>query len=157
MVAQIEMGEPPREPRREEALDRYAASGQQAIYHGVGAPRVIDQYSDVHTARVRRTAAFAAIPRGVHGPLFRSLSELLVNACKHSAATEITISAELAAHGEIRIEVADNGRGFDHSRRGTGFGLLGVERRMACLRGALELRSAPERGTIATLRLSALQ
>lgn len=109
------------------------------------------------TARVRRTAAFAAIPRGVHGPLFRSLSELLVNACKHSAATEITISAELAAHGEIRIEVADNGRGFDHSRRGTGFGLLGVERRMACLRGALELRSAPERGTIATLRLSALQ
>ncbi len=118
-------------------------------------PRLEQRYET--QARVHRTAAFAAIPSGVHGPLFRSLSELLVNACKHAAATEITVSAELDRGGDICIQVADNGRGFDQSRRGAGFGLLSVERRMACLRGALELTSAPERGTIATLRLSALQ
>ena len=106
-------------------------------------------------ARARHEPAFAAVPPGLHVPVFRSVSELLVNACKHAGASEITLSAERDASGEIRIAVADNGRGFDpEPSRDPGFGLLSVERRMACLHGALELQSSPGHGTTATLRLS---
>ena len=48
---------------------------------------------------------------------------------------------------EVRIEVADDGVGFDPASVREGVGLSGVRERVAALGGSLELESAPGRGT----------
>jgi signal transduction histidine kinase len=98
------------------------------------------------------------IPQSWHEPVFHSVRELLVNAGKHAGARHVEVSAVVSERGQIEVRVADDGRGFvapSHGQRGTqpGFGLLSIERRMACLGAALEIESAPSSGTRACLRL----
>lgn len=118
---------------------------------------LLDRLEQRYAMRPRMAGAdaLAAVPQRLHAPIFHSLGELLVNACKHAAASEITITAQSAIDGELRIYVRDDGCGFDPTTAREGFGLLSVERRMACLQGALEIRSALARGTTATLRFAA--
>jgi PAS domain S-box-containing protein len=89
--------------------------------------------------------------------LFQSVRELLINVSKHSGAEEATVS--LCQHGdELRIEVQDSGVGFDTYTKsggvnGANFGLFSIRERMQALGGSLELESAAEKGTKATLVL----
>jgi len=89
--------------------------------------------------------------------LFQSVRELLINVSKHSGAEEATVS--LYRHDdELRIEVKDRGAGFDvftkaGGEHGVNFGLLSIRERMQALGGSLELESAAEKGTRATLVL----
>ncbi len=55
--------------------------------------------------------------------------------------------------GMIEIAVRDNGRGFDTDAQSSGFGLVGMEERIALVRGTLELRSAPGVGTEVVARI----
>jgi signal transduction histidine kinase len=43
----------------------------------------------------------------------------------------------------VRVEVSDDGRGFDPEARVAGFGLVGMHERVALARGQLEVQSAP--------------
>jgi PAS domain S-box-containing protein len=88
--------------------------------------------------------------------LFRAVRELLVNVVKHARAHR----AEVSVHrddGGLRLEVADDGRGFDadgaSAARNTlgGFGLFEVRERMDYIGGRLQIESRPEGGTRATL------
>jgi signal transduction histidine kinase len=98
--------------------------------------------------------AWDSIPRRWYGPVFHSVSELVVNAAKHAGASCVALSAKLGADGDVRVIVSDDGDGFDARARSSGFGLFSIERRMACMNGALEIESEPARGTTAMLRLS---
>jgi signal transduction histidine kinase len=98
--------------------------------------------------------AWGEIQRAFYGPVFQSITELAVNAAKHGAASRVVLSAVLDAEANVNVSVADDGRGLGSAGASTrGFGLFSVERRMACIAGALEIQSSPESGTTATLRL----
>ena len=88
--------------------------------------------------------------------LFHAVRELLTNAEKHSKAKHITVDVK-HLDGRIRIEVRDDGTGFEPSkpsRRGdgsSGFGLFSIYEGLGYAGGRLEIDSAPGHGTIAIL------
>lgn len=90
--------------------------------------------------------------------LFQAARELLLNALKH-AETDQARLAMTAAEETIRIEVSDNGRGFDVAALESPsagatrmrFGLFSIRERMIAMGGRFELLSRPGEGTRATL------
>ena len=94
--------------------------------------------------------------------LFQSIRELLTNVMKHAQTNEATVS--LNQHmGTLRIEVRDNGVGFDSVARtkipddSSKFGLFSIAERMPALGGTFEVDSIPGHGTIARLTLPVTQ
>jgi signal transduction histidine kinase/ligand-binding sensor domain-containing protein len=87
-----------------------------------------------------------------HG-LLLAVKEALNNAAKHSGATEVWLRIRCEA-GELRVEVEDNGRGFDASAvTAGGNGLDNLRARLAAVGGQTEIISRPGRGTTVRLRL----
>lgn len=84
--------------------------------------------------------------------LYRSTRELLVNVLKHADAEAAFVKVERVA-GEVRISIADNGKGFDASTAGMGFspsggfGLFNMREYIWHIGGSLEIESAPGGGT----------
>jgi signal transduction histidine kinase len=84
----------------------------------------------------------------VEETVYRVIQEALTNVVKHADAGSATV--ELAESDVVSITVRDDGRGFDTHAQDRGFGLLGLEERVAFLGGKLALESSPAGGT--TLR-----
>lgn len=72
---------------------------------------------------------------------------------RHAGATAVRLSIE-AAHGQLRITIRDNGRGFDPRQSFTGRGLKSLQYRALELRGKCEVQSAPGRGAEVVLRVA---
>ncbi len=83
--------------------------------------------------------------------LFRVAMEALTNVRKHSRASGATVS--LSRHAErIRLEITDQGRGFDPPAsftrgRGEKVGLASMRERVSILGGHLRVESHPDKGT----------
>jgi CheY-like chemotaxis protein len=91
--------------------------------------------------------------------VFQSVRELLINVAKHAETTHANVRMRRDEKG-IRIEVRDQGAGFDVSvlrpRDGaqpTKFGIFSIRERMKAFGGELELMSEPGKGTSALLAL----
>ncbi len=78
--------------------------------------------------------------------ILRIGQEVLTNALRHARASEFQAQFVLDPN-EIRLELSDNGRGFDSAARHDGFGLLGIRERVEGMGGQLVLESKPGRGT----------
>jgi signal transduction histidine kinase len=90
-----------------------------------------------------------------HAEILRIAQEALQNALKHSRADHVTVRLA-AADGGIRLEVEDDGVGFEPASpaaRSRRLGLTSMEERAQRLGAALEIRSSPGAGT--TVRLEA--
>jgi signal transduction histidine kinase len=97
--------------------------------------------------------------------LFQSVRELLINASKYAGTGEATVAVEYGG-GQLRIQVRDQGVGFDVNAAaaaapaGAGsskFGLFSIRERMAALEGSFDIQSAPGEGVLATLTLPLLR
>lgn len=78
---------------------------------------------------------------------FRVVQEALNNASKHAAAGRLVVRLEASGRA-LRLEVADDGRGFDaNGPTGTWFGLIGMRERVELQGGTFEVRSVPGSGT----------
>lgn len=92
--------------------------------------------------------------------LFQAVRELLVNVAKHARATQAKVTFQ-GDGARVRIQVADDGRGFDPSlltlpnSTGKGFGLFSIRERLALLGGELKIDSVPGQGTTATVTMPA--
>ncbi|MGH2862820.1 MAG: GAF domain-containing sensor histidine kinase, partial [Solirubrobacteraceae bacterium] len=85
--------------------------------------------------------------REVEAALYFVALEALTNATKH--APEASVSVWLRAEsGEVVLEVADDGRGFD-GRGSAGAGLQNMADRIAAIGGKFELEMVPGQGTCA--------
>jgi signal transduction histidine kinase/ligand-binding sensor domain-containing protein len=74
-------------------------------------------------------------------------NEAVNNAMKHSGATEILVNLTFECPA-LRIEITDNGRGFDLARdEANHSGLLHMRQRLAEIGGACEINSLPGEGT----------
>ncbi|MDQ4001958.1 MAG: PAS domain-containing sensor histidine kinase [Actinomycetota bacterium] len=88
----------------------------------------------------------------VETALFRVAQEALTNARKHAQTTKAHVKLERLP-GKVRLEVGDEGRGFDPQASGNGggpgerMGLSSMRERVALLGGELEIRSRPGAGT----------
>ncbi|MBK9046843.1 MAG: sensor histidine kinase [Bacteroidetes bacterium] len=84
--------------------------------------------------------------------VFRIIQELLTNIIKYADATEATI--QLMADDQMySVMVEDNGKGFDKNELQTtsGNGWYNIQSRLTILNGAVEIDSAPGRGTVVTI------
>jgi signal transduction histidine kinase len=86
--------------------------------------------------------------------VYRLVQEALTNVGKHAAATRVRV-AVVEADGEIRVDVQDDGRGFDPSSETAGFGLVGMRERVELAGGALTVESGAGTGTAVRARLPA--
>jgi signal transduction histidine kinase len=69
---------------------------------------------------------------------YRVVQEALSNIVKHAHATTARVSVT-TGDGELRITVADDGRGFDQSVPVSGFGLQGMGERIELVGGTLTI------------------
>jgi len=77
--------------------------------------------------------------------IYRIVQESLTNVIKHAEAEHVEIA--VVEDGQVTITVHDDGGGFDPSRRGDGFGLLGMRERVSLVGGELRVETEPGGGT----------
>ena len=86
--------------------------------------------------------------------IYRIAQEALTNVVKHARAGRVQVRLGLAPSA-VRLDVADDGCGFDAARvvseRRAGLGLASMRERMDQLHGRLELRSRPGKGSHLTV------
>jgi PAS domain S-box-containing protein len=79
--------------------------------------------------------------------VFRAIRELLINAAKHSGASQVRLKLRETTDG-LLVCVEDEGVGMIENGDGrVGTGLLSIRERLAHIGGTLRIRSAPGRGT----------
>jgi signal transduction histidine kinase len=79
--------------------------------------------------------------------VYRLVQEALTNIAKHAGAQLVGVDVALD-YDIVRLEVSDDGRGFDPEARVEGFGLVGMQERVALAGGHLEIESAPGRTVV---------
>jgi signal transduction histidine kinase len=93
-----------------------------------------------------------AAPLPFHRDVLFVFREALHNVVKHSSAASVAIRLEWAAD-EVRLSVADDGRGFEDGGPVTGDGLANMRHRAAQLKGTFTVQSGPGRGTLLVLKV----
>ncbi|MFU8772757.1 MAG: sensor histidine kinase, partial [Anaerolineales bacterium] len=102
---------------------------------------------DLDTSRLKDR-----LPPNLETALYRIYQEALTNIVRHASASEVKMTLT-CQNGTFEGEILDNGDGFEpgsqqlnaNGRRG--FGLLGMQERVAMLNGHFEISSAPGKGT----------
>jgi signal transduction histidine kinase len=85
---------------------------------------------------------------------YRIVQEALDNAVKHAEASQVLIEVvEDDELEEVRVEIEDNGDGFDPAEEREGAGLAAMCERVELLGGAIGIRSFPGQGTRITATL----
>lgn len=81
-----------------------------------------------------------------HVVFYRIFQEALNNALKHARATRISVT--LVKNGTLRMEIQDNGRGYDASMmKRSGHGLANIRSRAALIGATCTMLSEPGKGT----------
>jgi two-component sensor histidine kinase len=113
-----------------------------------------------YRVRLRRTGSFGVVPAAVATPMIMVLTEVVQNAVEHAFADGRSGSVLVTAQRRTRaleVSVTDDGRGLPE-----GFSLEGSDRLglqivrtlvQSELRGTIELRARPPRGTEVVLRV----
>ncbi len=78
--------------------------------------------------------------------LLRSAQEALTNVRRHAGASHVALSLSCDGDGDVRLEVADDGRGIDPATV-EGFGLRGMRERVSAGGGRLSVTGGPAGGT----------
>ena len=93
--------------------------------------------------------AAAAVPPAMEHAVLRVTQEAVANAARHAGPAQITVRLQVAG-GQVQLEVADDGHGFDVADRrahASGLGLRTMHDRVTELGGSLTIDSAPGDGT----------
>jgi len=93
-----------------------------------------------------------ALGASVRREVFLIFKEAVNNIVKHSACSDVVIRLEIE-RGTLRLELHDNGRGFDPLAPSEGYGLASLRNRAAAIGGSLSIVSAPGAGAAITLNL----
>lgn len=98
------------------------------------------------------------IPTDVEIAAFRVVQESVTNVLRHAAAGKVEVEVGYDP-GDLRLRIADDGRGFDvpaaleRAAGGAHVGLLGMRERVESMGGEVTIDSAPGRGTCIEARL----
>ncbi|RME99680.1 MAG: sensor histidine kinase [Chloroflexi bacterium] len=86
------------------------------------------------------------LPGQLETILFRITQEALTNIARHTNATQATIYLR-CNNGTVRLNITDNGQGFDPEATSQGTGLLGIAERVRLANGDFQIQSEPDAGT----------
>ncbi len=110
------------------------------------------------TVKVEAPTKHRALKDALSATVFKAVQELLTNVVKHAAARQAIVRLDIEdAH--LRVEVADDGSGFDvggmevTESLSDHFGLFSIREQFRYLGGEMAIASSPGRGTHVTLRL----
>jgi len=92
------------------------------------------------------------LPLAVEQALFRMVQEALANVARHSRAQHVTVFLGWEA-GQVRLEVRDDGQGFDPQKVTRGLGLTSIAERARALGGECAVESQPGHGTRLDVRI----
>jgi signal transduction histidine kinase len=94
------------------------------------------------------------VPKEVAICLFRVLQEAVNNAVKHSGADQVQVTLQVDER-EIRLDVVDEGIGFDPAaaKLGAGLGLISMKERVGLLAGEIVIQSRAGGGTTVRARV----
>ena len=74
--------------------------------------------------------------------VYRLVQEALTNVAKHARAEKVRVGVGTTS-GRLKVEIADDGRGFDPGAAPSGFGLAGMRERVELSGGQLAVDSTP--------------
>jgi signal transduction histidine kinase len=92
---------------------------------------------------------FGRYPQAIESALYFCSLEALNNVAKYANATSATIRLR-REDGAVRVEIADDGVGFDPLASSGGTGIRGMADRLDAIGGRLEVRSGPGSGSVVT-------
>jgi signal transduction histidine kinase len=96
---------------------------------------------------VSATTAIPRLAEDVEVAVYRIVQEAITNGLRHAESSEIVVSLAVT-EGLLRVEVRDDGRGFDvHTPNRDALGLVSMEERALALGGTLAVQSTPGAGT----------
>ena len=110
------------------------------------------------SVEVKAPQELSTLPEGLQVLLFTVVRELLFNVVKHARSDRATVTLR-ESKGQLEVEVADKGRGFDPHKvesgvaKETGLGLASVRSRLAFFGGRLNVHSVPGDGSSFTVVL----
>jgi signal transduction histidine kinase len=93
------------------------------------------------------STANGRLDQEVETAVYRVVQEALNNAGRHAGASVVRVEV-LERENEIRVRVADDGRGFDLGLPSAGFGVLGMRERVTVLGGRLDIVSGGDGTTM---------
>jgi signal transduction histidine kinase len=139
-----------------EEVHRMILDLRPSVLDDLGLQSAIRWYAERHllsrglSVRCEFEAEDRRFPAAFETALFRVCQEAMSNIARHAQAETVLIQLS-EADGVIRIEIEDDGRGFDpgnvsHAER-RHFGLMGIEERVEILGGKVRIDSAPGQGT----------
>ncbi|HLN95580.1 MAG TPA: ATP-binding protein [Flavobacterium sp.] len=79
--------------------------------------------------------------------LYRILQEAFQNVNKHANAQNVTVRF-FKSNDDLRLEVRDDGVGFNYAKKKKGIGLINMLNRITNSRGSMEIETAPGAGTL---------
>jgi signal transduction histidine kinase len=134
-----------------------------AILDDVGLPAAIQRLCDDFGERSDLTIACelaelpaAGLSPAIESVCYRVVQEALTNVARHAHASEVRVRLALDQR-TVRLEVRDNGRGFDPAVPRPpgpgGRGLVGMRERVELLGGALRIAAAPGAGACVSVEL----
>jgi signal transduction histidine kinase len=162
-LAALKAGLPPRleeakalAVRTIEEVHRMILDLRPSVLDDLGLQSAIRWYAERHlvsrglSVRCEFEAEDRRFPAAFETALFRVCQEAMSNIARHAQAETVLVQLS-EADGVIRIEIEDDGRGFDpgnvsHAER-RHFGLMGIEERVEILGGKVHIDSAPGQGT----------
>jgi len=120
----------------------------------VAVTRHVQEFARLHAiaedTRIEGLDAEPLLPL-VQNTVYRVLQEALTNVAKHAAARRVSVRLE-RYDTMVELQVRDDGVGFKPGANHRGLGLQGMRERAALLGGAVQLESAPGKGTLITAR-----
>lgn len=84
--------------------------------------------------------------------MYRAAQEGLTNVHKHAQDKLVDLTLDFRDPTQVRLSIADNGRGTDSFSSG-GYGLLGIRERVEMLGGTMEAGSRPGEGFVLAISL----
>lgn len=93
------------------------------------------------------------LPSALQTTAYRVIQEAFSNVRRHSGSQRVALTGRVS-DGELRLTIRDFGCGFDPTTsRQRGFGLAGMQERVAIAGGTLQVQSVPGAGTTISARL----
>ena len=91
----------------------------------------------------------------IESTVYRLVQEAINNVVKHAQAEKLDVEV-VEADGSVLVTIRDDGSGFETSRPGGGFGLVGMRERVELVDGRLVIDSTPGRGTVVRAEIPAV-
>jgi len=103
--------------------------------------RLVRQIAEAARIDARFTLDGEPAPTPYDSELLRICQEALANVVKHAASSRVMVTLGYSSD-EVRLDVRDDGRGFDAAAVGPGHGLPGIRQRLNIIGGTLEIETS---------------